>query len=156
MKKLDIFYFTYGSNMDESRLKKRKINYEIIGLGILQDYRLRFNKISKRDNTTGFANIEKFDGEVVEGIIMKIDEESLFKLDKAEGYPEHYSRDIMNIKFNEFNNVNCVVYYANDNWISESVKPTKEYIRHLFAGCEYLSEKYFNKLVKMLSEYENN
>ena len=138
---MNAYYFAYGSNMNTSRMKERGVNIINLERGVLNDYKLVFNKKSFKDNTIGFANIEESKNNQVEGIIYTILYADIAKLDKFEGFPKHYNRIIMNI-----NDKNCFVYIANKEWISESVKPTKEYIEHLLKGRDYLSEKYYESL----------
>jgi len=45
---MGVVYFAYGSNMDFKRLEEREVFFEFIGLGILEDYTLKFNKIASK------------------------------------------------------------------------------------------------------------
>ena len=50
-----MFYFAYGSNMNEDRMKTRKTDFEYRGLAYLRNYRLAFNKVAGATTTTGFV-----------------------------------------------------------------------------------------------------
>lgn len=65
------YYFAYGSNMDEKRMKERmetingrcgefpKSKFRIIGGGIKKGYILKFNKEANGKTGEGYANIAK-------------------------------------------------------------------------------------------------
>lgn len=140
-----VFYYAYGSNMSEQRMLDRKIRFFSRKFGILKDYRLVFNKISKSNNNISFANIVESIGDFVEGVIYEINEYDIKKLDKFEGYPLHYTRKNVII-----DNISCVVYIAQNEWIKEGVYPTKEYINYLLEAKDLLSEEYYNKIKKII------
>lgn len=140
-----VFYYAYGSNMSEQRMLDRKITFFSRKFGILKDYRLVFNKISKSNNNISFANIVESIGDFVEGVIYEINEYDIKKLDKFEGYPLHYTRKNVII-----DNISCVVYIAQNEWIKEGVYPTKEYINYLLEAKDLLSEEYYNKIKKII------
>ncbi len=52
-----MFYFPYGSNMSPDRLDSRGISYSSAQKGVLNGYRLEFNKMSNNGSGSGFANI---------------------------------------------------------------------------------------------------
>jgi len=140
-----VFYYAYGSNMSEQRMLDRKITFFSRKFGILKNYKLVFNKISKSNNNTSFANIVESIGDFVEGIIYEIDDNDIKKLDKFEGHPVHYTRKNVLI-----DNKSCIVYIAQDQWIKEGIYPTKEYINYLLEAKDLLSEEYYNKIKKLL------
>ena len=73
-------YFAYGSNMDASRMKERKISFASRQSAILSDYKLVFNK-KARDGDHSYANIVQQAGETAEGILYDLAETELSKLD---------------------------------------------------------------------------
>jgi len=140
-----VFYYAYGSNMSEQRMLDRKISFFSRKFGILKDYKLVFNKISKSNNNISFANIVESVGDIVEGVIYEINEDDIKKLDKFEGYPIHYIRKNLII-----DNKSCIVYIAQDQWIKEGVYPTKEYINYLLEAKDVISEEYYNKIKNII------
>lgn len=140
-----VFYYAYGSNMSEQRMLDRKITFFSRKFGILKDYKLVFNKISKSNNNISFANIVESIGDFVEGVIYEINEYDIKKLDKFEGYPVHYTRKNVII-----DNISCVVYVAQNEWVKEGIYPTKEYINYLLEAKDMLSEDYYNKIKKII------
>lgn len=140
---MGVVYFAYGSNMDFNRLEEREVYFELIGLGILEDYTLKFNKIASKRSGVGFANIVKQKGSRVEGLLFSI--ANIEQLDRFEGYPTHYKKEILKIQ--HANNVfDATVYVAADDWVSDDLKPERAYLNRLLAANDFLSEAYFDFL----------
>jgi len=146
------FYFAYGSNMDIEQMKERKIEFESYKKGVLDGYRLKFNKISSRSSIEGYANIVKDQKSSVEGICYKINNKDLSKLDKCEGVPNHYERKKIKIKIENKKNLkeidNVITYIAHPDKIGENLKPRKEYLNHLLQAKSLLSDDYYQMLKK--------
>ena len=137
-----MFYYAYGSNISEKRMtEERKITFFSRKSAILKDYKLIFNKMSKNDNEIAFANIIKSEGDFVEGALYEINDTDIKRLDKFEGFPTHYTKDIIKI-----NNIYAIVYIANPFWVKENIKPTQFYLNYLLEGKDIMSEEYYNKL----------
>ena len=143
---MSVHYFAFGSNMNKERMVDRNAEFSEMLKGILKEWKLVFNKINSKKNGAGFANIEPEKDSVVEGIIYKVNEETLQKLDRFEGVPDHYFRKNMMVENDQGEFVNCVTYLANSSKISNSLKPEKWYLDHLLEGKEFLSENYFYDL----------
>jgi len=114
--------------------------------GILRKWQLVFNKKRQRDGA-GVGNIIPKEDSHVEGIIYKINRESMKELNKAEGtkYREYY-RWYLDIKLDDGKFLMCVVYIANPEKVLEGLKPTKEYLCHYLAGSKFLSKEYISFL----------
>jgi gamma-glutamylcyclotransferase len=143
---MSVYYFAFGSNMNKERMIEREAKFTDMQKGILKDWQLVFNKKSLKNNSVGFANIEPKIGSNVEGIIYKVTEKTLEKLDGFEGVPNHYQRNILSIENSENNLIDSVTYVANKIQIDNSLKPQKQYLEHLLAGKKFLSESYFSNL----------
>jgi len=146
MESFQLYYFAYGSNMDEDRMKKRDVEFFAKLRGILRGWELAFNKVNDSKDGAGFTNIMKKDSGIVEGIIYKTNEESIKKLDGREGYPDHYGKKEMSVELQNGEFLNCVVYIANPAKVRKGLMPEKWYLSHLLKGKEFLSEKYFTRL----------
>jgi cation transport regulator ChaC len=165
MNSLDIsYYFAYGSNMSSGRLSKRlkekssiqeKYIQKIIDsrqLGILNGYNLIFNK-KAYDGDYSYANIEKNQDCVVEGILYNYESDKFIScLDKEEGYPYHYKREIIEVTKSNGEILKAIIYIANEEYIRENLIPKKEYIEHLLSAEDLLSKDYVQKLRKILEE----
>jgi gamma-glutamylcyclotransferase (GGCT)/AIG2-like uncharacterized protein YtfP len=138
------YYFAYGSNMNSARMLERVGEFSIIGRGVLSDFRLAFNKKAHGKVGEAYANVMPSPGDSVEGIVYQFDE--IQKLDKHEGYPNHYDRKLMKISIGG-ESTEAWVYFAREDRIAEGLLPSKEYLEHLLQGKEYLSEEYFQSLL---------
>lgn len=138
-------YFAYGSNLDDKRMTDRDVNFSSKEKGSLKGYRFIINKKSQKNPNVGFANIIRDDNSEVEGIIYEVSNEDILKLDKFEGYPKHYNRDTYTI-----NNKQCVIYIANNEWVSPTeLNATEEYKNHILEGKNFLSDDYYKKLLEI-------
>jgi gamma-glutamylcyclotransferase len=140
-----MYYFAYGSNMDEKRMIERGVKFLSKEKGTLNGYRFVINKKSQKNPNIGFANIIKDNNSEIEGIIYEVDYEDIIKLDRFEGFPNHYSRD-----YHLINDKQCIVYIANNKWLSlNELETTEEYKNHILEGKMFLSSEYYNKLLKI-------
>jgi len=140
-----MYYYAYGSNMNEKRMTDRGVNFISKEKGTLEGYKFVVNKKSQKNPHIGFANIIEDKDSKVEGVIYELNHTDIKKLDRFEGYPRHYYRKIINI-----NNKECVVYIANMNWTTENELPTsKDYKNHILEGKTYLTNEYYNKLLEI-------
>jgi gamma-glutamylcyclotransferase len=140
---MGVVYYAYGSNMDFKRLEERGISFEFMGVGILENYELQFNKIAKNKTGIGYANVVKKQGSNVEGLLFSVD--NIHILDRYEGFPEHYLKENLTICFlNDL--IEAIVYVAAPDKIGMNLMPEKVYLNRLLAAKEYLSQEYFDFL----------
>ena len=140
------YYFAFGSNMDKKRMEIRTHESSDRQKGIMEDWKLVFNKIKRERKGSGYANIVPEYGSIVEGIIYKVSEDAIRILDKWEGVPIAYHKKTMLVENINKESVNCIVYIANHSRTNNSLKPEKKYLNHLLAGKEFLSEEYYSEL----------
>lgn len=141
-----LYYFSYGSNIKQSRLEARvgKVNY--IGKYILNDYRLVFNCTSLYLDT--YANIEEAKGQNVEGCLYELTYSQIIQLDKFEAL---YYRENINLPDNK----TLVVYIAYPNVVNnKALKPWLNYIDIILQGC--LEKKLTSTYSKVLAFKEAN
>jgi hypothetical protein len=93
-----MYYFAYGSNMDEKELttyiQRKGGDSSAVSnprWARLDDWRLVFNHFS-HNRRAGAANIERAEGQCVEGILWDATEEALDVIDCKEGRPGNYER----------------------------------------------------------------
>lgn len=139
-------YFAYGSNMDAERMRVRVGEYMNRRFGVLEGYRLCFNKAAQRNPAEGYANIVPDGESVCEGILYTVDEEAIQRLDQCEGYPTHYNRVELSVKTNDTVKVGAVVYIAQRAKVGNNLRPSREYIAHLLAGRDLLSASYIREI----------
>ncbi len=137
-----MYYFAYGSNMLIARLEKRVGNVECLGMAILENYQIAFNKQSK--DGTGKTNVYFSDGGLVEGVLFELTEEQMNKLDKSE---IGYKRIDLNVQLLK-NTFLAVSYIAEVDAINNNLSPTKEYLQYLIDGAieNKLSDTYIEML----------
>jgi len=80
-----MLYFAYGSNLDWERMKERCPSAEFFCKASLPDYRIDFTRKSKKLNC-GVSDIIWDEDNKVYGVVYRINEIDLGKLDKREGY----------------------------------------------------------------------
>ncbi len=116
-------YFAYGSNMNLNQLKNdRKVSVFSIYTGVLENYFLFFNKLSK--DGTGKANIVERVGCQVYGIIYEVTKSDL--TDILDNVEKGYQRKQMQVKLLETDNlVDCHVYIA-ENPTQSPIKPSTD------------------------------
>lgn len=142
----DIWYFSYGSNMCESRLLKRIGKFKNKKLLLLHDYELCFNKRDSSGNNS-YANIQKKENSVVYGVGYLLSISKIKKLDIFEGfYRLHYIRESLFCKDINDNIINCQVYIASPLYINNDLRPTKEYVDLLLSAKDILPDEYIKKI----------
>ena len=101
------FYLAYGSNLNLEQMAKRCPTAKLVGVGLLEDYRLIFRY---------YLTIEKQKGSVVPIALWEIDEESERMLDYYEGFPHFYRKEYVNVLVGE--KLLCaMVYVMNEDQI---------------------------------------
>lgn len=137
-------YFAYGSNMDKERMLERELNFTSRQFAKLPGYKLMFNKISQKQGMV--SNIEQSNSDFIEGVLYEFPDSDISKLDKAEGYPNHYDRIKVTVLTKDGTQTEATTYIAKQDKIINGLHPTKKYLNHLLAGKDILSKEYFDKL----------
>jgi cation transport regulator ChaC len=142
-----MWYFAYGSNMDRKRLElHRAIRVKEIRKGELENYQLVFNKVSSIQSATGCANIIPEVGHRVQGILYKIRDDDISKMDIFEGVSSgQYHRERIFVKAEDNDLIEAEVYVADET--EDELLPSEEYLEHLLETArevgldgEYISE----------------
>ena len=91
-----MYYFAYGSNMNQGQMRTRCPDSKFIGIGILKNYRLDFT-ISDPDywGGRGCADVVSDPGAKVWGAVYEVSKNDIENLDRAEG--EEYQRFLASI-----------------------------------------------------------
>ena len=134
------YYIAYGSNLSEEQMARRCPTATIVGTTILKDWRLLFN---------GPASIERKQGYQVPVLIWDIQPEDEKSLDRYEGYPSYYRKEMLKVKVKD-QIIDAMVYIMNTNKESQ---PGQFYYNVLDKGYERFG---FDKriLEKALEESE--
>lgn len=143
-------YFAYGSNCNLAIMQKKQVAFTAHQHAVLRGYRLAFNKMALREllpDTVGFANINEDATGSVEGILYEINETSLLRLDESERYPDHYDRVMVEVETAD-GPQQCWAYQAQPDKISAGLVPSRNYLNHILAAKDFLSDQYFQALDK--------
>jgi len=143
-----VWYFAYGSNMDPKRMQDRDVGYQGRYPAVLKNWRLAFNKAACGKPGVGYANVVPMTSERVEGVLYRLPKESdLSRLDRFEGAPAHYKRHRIEVeKTDTGEKIKAFTYIAQPERVQEGLKPLREYMNHLLAGADCLSESYLERL----------
>lgn len=142
-----VLYFAYGSNMKTDCLSKRIFSAKPVGLGRILNKKLVCNKRSR--NSSGKANLEDSQGDVVWGVLYEMDSPDLDRLDKAEG---GYQRTTMYVQTDKDKSVPAEVYISTE--LTPEAIPYDWYKKLLVCGAQehQLPEDYIEFLKKLPSK----
>ena len=142
------YYFAYGSNMNRLRVEKRKMQFDLHFGGVLEGYRLAFNKRSVAFPGAASANVMPAAESRVEGVLYRLRAPvEIEVMDVFEGHPERYRREQLPVICHE-GVVPAWVYIANDEFVAHGLKPMGWYLEHLLLGRPHLSEPYYEELAR--------
>ena len=79
-----MLYIAYGSNISSNRMHQRCPSARFVTKGFLEDTALCFHY---------YANIEPVEGYTTPAVLWDIPEAEIRALDRAEGFPKHYSKE---------------------------------------------------------------
>jgi|AP45_3_1055517.scaffolds.fasta_scaffold81290_2 gamma-glutamylcyclotransferase (GGCT)/AIG2-like uncharacterized protein YtfP len=147
----DVWYFAYGSNLDPYQKENRTGPIREAKRARLPNYRFAFNKIKNIEEKTGYANVMPDDGAEVWGIIFRCTKETLDQMDKYEGAPKHYRKEIVSVFTDEGDKCEAVTYVAQDGKKEDGLKPTSDYLERIVDGARHynLPSEYINEIEKL-------
>lgn len=137
------YYFSYGSNMDSSRMAKFCPSAEFVSIGVLGNYELVFNR-EHNINSGGVASIRKKENTEIHGVIWKVCALDLQKLDKLEPL-DSYRRVQHEVNADDGRKYNCSIYVATP---LGNFQPNSEYLSEIikFAKRHNIPEEYISYL----------
>ncbi|MFC2946920.1 gamma-glutamylcyclotransferase [Virgibacillus sediminis] len=146
----NLFYFAYGSCMDDERFKMAKVDKYFSaksGKGLLKNHGFRFSRTS---NDGGKADLIESAGEKVEGVVYKVPLEAIDYLYQREGvYSNAYRPAIIEVEMTSGKRVEAVTFIGIDK--HEETPPTRKYAEEIIRGAEgILSERYIAKIQKRI------
>ena len=145
-----MYYFAYGSNMNKKHLDDYlgHNNAMFIDTGILKNNIFMYQGIKNHLNIKGKADICRRKGSNVYGVIYKVDEDIMKKLDKKEGVHKGiYEREYCKIKA-KGQVYNCVTYRMITDKISRRMEPSVKYKTIIITAAVYhnFPKKYLSRL----------
>lgn len=125
-----MLYVAYGSNMNLRQMAYRCPNSKVVCNGELHGWKLVFNV---------HADVIKGKKEdVVPVVVWNIADEDWRMLDRYEGYPSYYVKEIVNVILENGKKENAIVYVMTDGRKGISM-PSKEYFDCILKG--YISNR---------------
>jgi len=132
-------YFSYGSNMLQSRLEDQKnrkgeLVGEVVdnGMASLEGYSLAFNKLSQ-EGVSGKANIVQEKESETLGVVYELTGDQIALLDNIEGVG--YKRVSIVVIFDD-EPIEVDTYIALDEATQEGLFPTRDYLDFIIQGAE--------------------
>lgn len=102
-------YFAYGSNLGQSVLRERCPRARQVGVARVDDHRIGFTRRSARRGG-GVADVVSAAGIVVWGALFELCDDDVAVLDKCEGVPTAYRRDLWDLVNADGSPVSAWVY----------------------------------------------
>jgi len=146
------WYFAYGRNVSIDVFVKRVgVHPVFVHRGILPGYELRFNKSPGPKRGAGYANVVPAAGRWVEGVLYRVVESDLERLDSYEGVPHHYRRSRVKVwNVDQRRWVDAVMYVAVKT--DDLLRPPREYLEGIIDSAKSvgLSPEWVSKLERLL------
>lgn len=140
-----IYYAAYGSNLNKKQMMVRCSGAECVGVSTLEDYRLKFAL---------YLTVEPSKGYSVPLGIWRITESDRRSLDRYEGYPGYYRREVVTLKVNGVLR-KCIIYIMNRLEDRMGVPPTGEYYKRCSVGYKEFGLD-ISKLEQALRDVRND
>ena len=147
---MNMYIFSYGSNMLTARIKQRVNDYRKICIGYLPKYSLRFHKKSKDGSGKADAYFTDNKNDIVWGVVGYVDMEAKKLLDKFEGLGKGYGENQVEIINNE-EKIFSTIYVADLDHIDSDLLPFDWYKDFVLQGCieNELPKDYIDAVVKI-------
>lgn len=129
-----IYNFAYGSNLFTARLRRRTPSARRVGVRQLVGYRLRWDKVSKRDGSRKCdAECTGHPHDIVWGVLYEIAEIEEGELDKAEGLGFGYKKECLELDGRD-GTVRASIYIATEK--RDDDLPLDWYKAYVIAGAK--------------------
>lgn len=125
--KSETLYIAYGSNLNLPQMAFRCPTAKAVGISEIKDYELLF----RGGQRNSVATVEPFKGSRVPVLLWKLKERDLQALDRYEGYPHFYRKEIMEVEL-KGRPVSAMVYIMNDGHFPGS--PSDYYLNTILEG----------------------
>jgi gamma-glutamylcyclotransferase (GGCT)/AIG2-like uncharacterized protein YtfP len=116
-------YFAYGSNLSLEGMTTRCPDSEPVARATLAGWTLTFR---------GVADIERREGDRVQGALWAISDRDLDRLDRYEGYPRMYDRELVEAR-TDWGKVVALTYVMKDDYLG---LPSSSYYGTIKRGYE--------------------
>ncbi len=141
--KSETLYIAYGSNLNLPQMAFRCPTARVVGASKIKDYELLFRGGPGRS----VATVEPLKGSSVPVLLWKLKERDLQALDRYEGYPSFYRKEILDVELGG-KTVSAMVYIMNDGHPFGS--PSDYYLNTIMEG--YRSAGFNTELLEQAVE----
>lgn len=117
-------YVAYGSNLNMMQMGWRCPTASVVGTGKIIDYKLTFRRV---------ATIEPSIKQEVPVAVWKIEDSDEKALDRYEGYPNLYRKEMIDVEMDDGTKIKAMVYIMN---YGEPGLPYKEYLNTIIKGYQ--------------------
>lgn len=125
-----IYYFAYGSNLDQDQMEKRCPESRLVEKAVLEKYTLAFTTYSTKRNC-GCADLVAIEGHEVWGLIYELSDADLKSLDKHEG--ANYRRIEVSVVNENGDTKKALTYVVITQRFD--LKPSKDYLGIIMKGA---------------------
>lgn len=127
--KAETLYIAYGSNLNLPQMAFRCPTAKVVGASEIKDYELLFRGGRK----SSVATVEPLKGSSVPVLLWKLKERDLQALDRYEGYPSLYRKEILPVEL-KGKTIPAMVYIMNDGHPFGS--PSDYYLNTIMEGYQ--------------------
>jgi hypothetical protein len=127
--KSETLYIAYGSNLNLPQMAFRCPTAKVVGASEIKDYELLFRGGRK----SAVATVEPLKGSNVPVLLWKLKERDLQSLDRYEGFPSFYRKEILEVELRG-KTVPAMVYIMNDGHPFGS--PSDYYLNTILEGYQ--------------------
>ena len=139
----EAYYFSFASNMKSAQMKSRCPSAQQVGIGVLQDHEIVFNRRGSY-RPGGVASVQQCEGKRVYGVIWKLNPAEFAELDNTEDLAA-YRRFEEKIQTLDGTNCQCYIYKAIPQGIFQ---PDPDYLKLVIEASkeQQLPEDYIQYL----------
>lgn len=137
------YYVAYGSNINVGQMEYRCPTAEIVGTGWIDNHYLAFGGRAE----SAVATVKPRKGSKVPVLVWTVEEGDERSLDRYEGFPRFYRKEMIPVRMDDGSNLDCMVYLLNPKI---SGKPSEFYVDIIREGYQDvgLDESYLDKAVR--------
>ncbi|RMF45962.1 MAG: gamma-glutamylcyclotransferase [Deltaproteobacteria bacterium] len=127
-------YFAYGSNMALARLRQRIPSARRIGVAWLRGHRLAFRVASTRDGSAKCDACPTGDGELLWGVLYRVEPADKPILDRYEGTGVEYRDALLEVELEGCDGIEALIYLGTN--LDPDLRPYPWYVEHVVRGAE--------------------
>ena len=142
--------FAYGSNLCVARIAARVASLQVVAVGTIGGYTLRFNKKSRDGSAKANAQYSGAIDDVVWGVVYELDAGGKRQLDRFEGLGRDYFESEVEVETTDGNRVLAWLYCANPEHVEERISPYDWYLRFCLEGARDhgLPDEYVDRMAR--------